>query len=72
MWLIVLAVASSVAVLYRAACILVPGVRTYILWGETSKWSHIAEVCNNGRVGFSLVVDVMYFNYFFSTETGFS
>ena len=51
MWLIVLAVASSVAVLYRAACILVPGVRTYILWGETSKWSHIAEVCNNGRVG---------------------
>eukprot|EP00091_Calanus_sinicus_P010951 TRINITY_DN2502_c0_g1_i1.p1 TRINITY_DN2502_c0_g1~~TRINITY_DN2502_c0_g1_i1.p1 ORF type:complete len:407 (+),score=75.11 TRINITY_DN2502_c0_g1_i1:99-1319(+) len=51
LWLIVLAVASSVAVLYRAACIIFPGVRTYILWGETSKWSHIAEVCKNGQYG---------------------
>ena len=67
LWLIVLVVASSVAVLYRAACIIFPGVRTYILWGETSKWSHIADVCKNGQVGLSFqiwwVCKFLYFQY---------
>eukprot|EP00092_Neocalanus_flemingeri_P075251 GFUD01093199.1.p1 GENE.GFUD01093199.1~~GFUD01093199.1.p1 ORF type:complete len:449 (+),score=85.56 GFUD01093199.1:92-1348(+) len=51
LWLITLAVASALAVIYRATCVVVPGVRTYMLWGETSKWSHIADVCKDGHYG---------------------
>jgi len=50
-WLLFLALTSLVAVFYRAACIIIPTVRTYILWGETSKWTDIAKICKDGRYG---------------------
>jgi len=50
-WLIVLAVTSSLSVLYRAAAIIFPVVRTFMLYGENSKWQHVADACKNGKYG---------------------
>jgi len=50
-WLIMLSIASSLAVLYRAACIFLPIVRTYLLWGESSKWSVVSDITTKGDYG---------------------
>ena len=68
-WLLFLALTSLVAVFYRAACIIIPTVRTYILWGETSKWTDIAKICKDGRV-WSDFSNILVLTSPPSTETG--
>merc|ERR1719515_27717 len=41
-WLIILAVASALAVIYRLICICLPEVRTLVLWRTFSRWEHVA------------------------------
>jgi len=51
LWLIVLAVWSGLAVLYRMACIIFPQMRTFMLTNYSSKWSIAANVCREGMYG---------------------
>jgi len=50
-WLIVLGVASGLAVLYRLVCISVPEVRVLVLWKSFNKWSDVAKVCKKRPYG---------------------
>ena len=50
LWMIVLAVWSGLAVLYRMACIIFPQMRTFMLTNYSSKWSIAANVCREGMV----------------------
>ena len=50
-WLIVLGVASGLAVFYRMVCICVPEVRMFVLWRSYNKWSDVAKVCREKRYG---------------------
>ena len=54
-WYIILAVLSSLAVLYRLACILVPDVRTYMLWKSHNNWALVANICRNRPVGGNII-----------------
>lgn len=49
-WLIMLAVASSVAVLYRVVCVMFPKFRAYILWNQNT-WAVVSDICSNGLYG---------------------
>jgi len=49
-WFIFLAVASSLAVLYRFACLMCPSLRTFML-RKQNKWSVIADICHGEQYG---------------------
>merc|ERR1712212_331922 len=51
LWMIVLAVWSGLAVLYRMACIIFPQMKTFTLTNYSSKWSIAANVCREGMYG---------------------
>jgi len=51
LWLIVLAGASTVAVIYRLTCLIVPEVMTLLIWRQPANKRHVAEVCRNGQCG---------------------
>jgi len=50
-WLIILAVASALAVIYRLICICLPEVRTLVLWRTFNRWEHVAKVCRSRPYG---------------------
>ena len=50
-WMIILAVASGFAVLYRLVCIFIPGVRTFMLSKHTNRWSVVANACRSRPYG---------------------
>jgi hypothetical protein len=50
-WLVILITITSHAVLYRMLILLVPDLRSFMLWGDGSQWQHVAEACRDGQYG---------------------
>jgi hypothetical protein len=42
--------ASACTVAYRFVVMMVPGLRSCMLWGDSSKWRHVADAVRNGQV----------------------
>jgi len=61
-WMILLSVASALAVLYRMACILFPQVRTFMLINPSSKWTHASNVVHAGMYGDWFLLRQLYKN----------
>ena len=49
-WYIVLSVLSAMAVLYRLTSILLPDLRTWMLWKSQRQWKPIDRICRNRPV----------------------
>jgi len=50
-WYIVLSVLSAMAVLYRLTSILLPDLRTWMLWKSQRQWKPIDRICRNRPYG---------------------
>ena len=50
-WMIILAVATAVALLYRMVCIFIPSVRTIMLMNQNNRWSVVADACRRRPYG---------------------